>query len=67
MHAPRRKPGTTAEYKAFADVLRKVLQVSHSELQTRLEAEKGTKKRRRKSTETSADREAHDEDQKASS
>jgi len=64
----RARPGTPAEYEAFSDVLRKVLTVSHSELQARLEVDqKSRAQKRRKSRKTSADREAHDEDQKASS
>lgn len=36
----------TKEYKTFSDALRTVLSVSHSELQTRLEAEKAAKRRK---------------------
>jgi hypothetical protein len=46
MAETNQKPGTPAEYNAFSNVLRKVLQVSHSELQARLKAEKRAKQRR---------------------
>lgn len=44
--ATKRKPGTPAEYEAFSNVLRKVLRVSHSELQARLKAQKEAKRRK---------------------
>jgi len=49
----RRKPGTPGEYAAFSNVLKTVLQVSHSELQGRLKAQKEAKKRRVKRTSSS--------------
>jgi hypothetical protein len=59
----RVRPGTPAEYKAFSDVLRKVLTVSHSELQSRIEVDKKSRQeKRRKPTKTSADREARVKD-----
>jgi hypothetical protein len=36
-------PKYSQEYTVFSDALRKVLQVSHSELKTRIEAEKKAK------------------------
>jgi hypothetical protein len=50
-----RKPGTPAEYEAFSNVLRKVLRVSHAELQARLAAEKKAKKRKIKRASSSRD------------
>jgi hypothetical protein len=47
MARTKRKPGTPAEYAAFSSVLQKVLSVSHSELQARLEAEKKEKAARK--------------------
>jgi hypothetical protein len=38
------KPKTSNEYRAFEDLLRTVLQVPHSELKARLDAEKKQKK-----------------------
>jgi hypothetical protein len=46
MATSRKKPGTPAEYAAFSGVLKTVLQVSHSELQARLQAQKEAKKRK---------------------
>ncbi|HXR17606.1 MAG TPA: hypothetical protein VN777_15545 [Terriglobales bacterium] len=51
----KRKPGTPAEYEAFSNVLRKVLRVSHAELQSRLAAEKKAKKRKIKRASASRD------------
>ena len=51
----KRKPGTPAEYEAFSNVLRKVLRVSHSELQARLAADKKAKKRKSKRASASRD------------
>jgi hypothetical protein len=42
----KKKPGTPGEYAAFSNVLKTVLQVSHSELQARLKAQKAGKKRK---------------------
>jgi hypothetical protein len=53
--AAKRKPGTAAEYQAFTNVLGKVLQVSHSELQARLKADKEVKKRKLKHASASRD------------
>jgi hypothetical protein len=53
--AAKRKPGTSAEYQAFTNLLEKVLQVSHSELKARLEAEKRAKKRKTKRASASRD------------
>jgi hypothetical protein len=44
--ATKRKPGTPAEYAAFSNVLKTVLQVSRSELQARLKAQKEAKRRK---------------------
>jgi hypothetical protein len=55
MAKAKRKPGTPAEYRAFTNVLGKVLQVSHSELQARLKAEKEAKKRKLKRASASRD------------
>jgi hypothetical protein len=38
--------GESPEYAAFSDALRTVLQVSHSELQSRIEADKKMRKRK---------------------
>jgi hypothetical protein len=43
----------TPEYKAFEQALGKVLQVTHTEMQERLEAEKEQKEKKRKSKKTS--------------
>jgi hypothetical protein len=53
--ATNRKPGTPAEYAAFSNVLKKVLSVSHSELQARLKADKRAKKRKSKRVSASRD------------
>jgi hypothetical protein len=53
--ATKRKPGTPAEYEAFSDVMRKVLRVSHAELQARLAADKKAKKRKIKRASASRD------------
>jgi hypothetical protein len=42
------KPKPTEEYTRFEDSLRKVLQVSHSELQARIERDKQLRKRQPK-------------------
>jgi uncharacterized tellurite resistance protein B-like protein len=52
--ATKRKPGTPAEYKAFSNVLQKVLKVSHSELQARLEADKQAKQEQRAAKKSAA-------------
>ena len=41
------KAKTTDEYAIFSSALRKVLRVSHSEMQARIEADKQARKRRR--------------------
>jgi len=51
----KQKPGTPAEYEAFSNVLRKVLRVSHTELQARLVADKKAKKRKSKRASASRD------------
>jgi len=56
--AAKRKPGTPAEYRAFTNVLSKALQVSHSELQARLKADKEAKMRKRKLSRASASRDS---------
>jgi predicted Co/Zn/Cd cation transporter (cation efflux family) len=45
---PKAKPKTSNEYATFENALRKVLQVSHSEMQARIEAAKQERKQRRK-------------------
>jgi hypothetical protein len=52
--AMKRKPGTPAEYAAFSNVLKKVLSVSHSELQARLKADKEEKQQRRAAKNTAS-------------
>jgi hypothetical protein len=55
MARTHRKPGTPEEYAAFSNVLKKVLSVSHSELQARLEADKQAKAERPKKSAVSRD------------
>jgi len=43
MARTKKQPGTPEEYAAFSGVLKKVLSVSHAELQARLEADRKEK------------------------
>ncbi len=50
------KPKTSDEYTTFENALRKVLQVSHTEMQSRIEAAKQERQQRRKRTSARASR-----------
>lgn len=43
-------PNTSAEYTAFENLLRRVVQVPHSEIKAKLDAEKRAKRRKRAKT-----------------
>jgi len=43
-------PKTSSEYAAFENLLRRVVQVPHSEIKAKLDAEKRAKKRKRAKT-----------------
>jgi hypothetical protein len=54
-------PKTSGEYTAFENLLRRVVQVPHSEIKAKLEAEKRTKKEKRPKT-SDASRASGDKD-----
>jgi len=51
------KPKTSPEYKNFENALRKVLQVSHTEMKARIDAAKQERQQQRKRTSDHASRE----------
>jgi hypothetical protein len=54
-------PKISGEYKAFESLLKQVIQVPHSEIKEKLEAEKRTKKAKRPKT-SDASRASNDKD-----
>ncbi len=54
-------PKTSGEYTAFENLLRRVVQVPHSEIKAKLEAEKRSKKEKRPKI-SDASRASHDKD-----
>jgi predicted Co/Zn/Cd cation transporter (cation efflux family) len=56
MCSMKAKPKTSNEYATFENALRKVLQVSHSEMQTRIEDAKQERTQRRKRASVHASR-----------